>query len=57
MLIPAVTGCIQVDSELQVKLFCKRCSVPLPQCFRQGQDCSFEEKHVRKLPCRPGIVY
>ena len=39
MLVPEVTGCIQVDSELHVKLFYKGCSVTLPQWFRQGQDC------------------
>ena len=31
MLIREVTGCIQVDSELHVKLFYKGFSVPLPQ--------------------------
>ena len=39
MLIPEVTGCIQVDSELHVKLFYKGCSAVLPQWFRQSQDC------------------
>ena len=31
MLIPEVTGCIQVDSKLYVKVFYERCYVPLAQ--------------------------
>ena len=46
MLIPEVTGCIQVDSELHVKRFCKGCSVPLPQGFHQGQDCRLSRKSM-----------
>ena len=46
MLIPEVTGCIQVDSELHVKRFYKGCSVPLPQCFCQGQDCRLSRKNM-----------
>ena len=51
MLISNVTGCNEVDSELKGKLFYKGCPVPLPKLS------SFEEKHIRKLPCIPGIVY
>ena len=39
MLIHKVTGWIQIDIELHVKPFYKGCSVPLPQWFRQVQDC------------------
>ena len=46
MLIPEVTGCVQVDSELHVKLFYKGCSVPDPQWFRQGHDCSLSRKSM-----------
>ena len=46
MLIPEVKGCIQVNSELHVKLFYKGCSVPLPQWFRQGQDCRLLRKSM-----------
>ena len=44
MLIPEVTDCGQVDSEMHVKLFYKGYSVPLPQWFRQGQDCRLSRK-------------
>ena len=46
MLIPEVKGCIQVNSELHIKLFYKGCSVPLPQWFRQGQDCRLSRKSM-----------
>ena len=46
ILIPKVAGCIHIDSELQVKLFYKRCSVPLLQWFRQGQDCLLSRKSM-----------
>ena len=46
MLIPEVTGCIQVNSELHVKLLYKGCSVPRPQLFRQGQDCCLLRKSI-----------
>ena len=46
MLIPEVTGCIQDNSELHVKLFYKGCSVPLPQWSRQGHDCSLSRKSM-----------
>ena len=38
MLIPEVTDCIQVDSELHDIHFYKRCFVALSQWFCQGQD-------------------
>ena len=41
-----VTGCVQFDSELHVKLFYKGCSVPLPQWFRQSQDCRLSKKSM-----------
>ena len=46
MLIPEVTDCIQVDSELHVKLFCNGCTVPLPQWFHQGQHCRLSRKSI-----------
>ena len=46
MLVPQIIGCIQVDSELHAKLFYKGCSVPLPQWFRQGQDCRISRKSM-----------
>ena len=46
MLISEVTGCIQVDSELHVKLFYIKCSIPLPQWFRQGQNCRLSKKSM-----------
>ena len=45
-LIPEVTGCIQVDSELHVILFYKGCSVSLPQWFRRGQYCRLSRKSM-----------
>ena len=46
ILIPGVTACIQVDSELLLKLFHKVCSAPLPQWFCQGQDCRLSKKSL-----------
>ena len=46
MLIPEVTGCIQVDSKLHVKLFHKKYSHLPPQWFRQGQDCRLSRKSM-----------
>ena len=46
MFITKITGCIQVDSELHVKLFHKWCSVPLPQWFHQGQDRRLSRKSM-----------
>ena len=46
MLIPEVTGCIQVDSELHVKPFYKGCSAHLPQWSRQGKDCRLSRKSM-----------
>ena len=46
MLIPDVTGCIQVDSELYVKLIYKGFSVSLPQWFCQGQDFCLSRKNM-----------
>ena len=46
MLTPEVTGCIQVDSELHVKLFFKGCFAPLPQWFRKGQNCRLLRKNM-----------
>ena len=46
MLIPEVTICIQVGSELHVTHFYKGCSVPILQWFRQGQDCRLSRKSM-----------
>ena len=46
MLTPEVTGCIQIDSELHVKRFYKRCSVPVLQRFRKGQNCCLSRKSM-----------
>ena len=46
MLIPEVKGCIQVDSELHVKLFFKECFFCLPQWFHVGQDCRLSRKSM-----------
>ena len=50
MPVPEVTGCIQADSKLHVKLFLKDVLFPFHNGF-------VKEKHVRKLLCIPGIVY
>ena len=47
MSVPEVTGCIQVDSKLHVKLFLKDVLFPFHNGF-------VKEKHVRKLLCIPG---
>ena len=44
ILTPEVTGCIQVDSKLHVKIFKKECSVYLPQWFSQGQNCCISKE-------------
>ena len=44
MLIPDITSCIQVDSELHMKPFQKGCSILLPQCFRHSQGCNISMK-------------
>ena len=46
ILLPEVTGCIQVDNKLHVKLFYKVCSVLLPQWFCQGQNCRLLRKSM-----------
>ena len=43
-LIPEVTECIVVDSELHVKLFLKGSPVALPQWFCKGSDCRLTKK-------------
>ena len=60
MVIPELTGFIQVDSELNLNLFCKGCSVPLPQWFHPGQDYRLSRKSMLGTCvtgiCVPGIV-
>ena len=46
MFISEVTCCIQVDSELHVKLFYIKCSKPLSQWFRQSQNCRLSKKSM-----------
>ena len=46
ILTPEVIGCIQVDSELYIKLFYKGCFAPLLQWFCQGQDCPLSRKSM-----------
>ena len=44
--IPEVIECIRVDECLHVRLFYKGCSVPLPQWFRSGHNCTLTRKSV-----------
>ena len=46
MLIPELTGCNQVNSELSVKFFIKSCFVPLPRWFHQSQDFGLSKKSM-----------
>ena len=57
MLIPEVTGCFHVDSDLHVKPFIKDVLLPLHNGFLKVKMSSFEEKHDRELSYTPGIVY
>ena len=61
MVIPELTGFIQVDSELNLNLFCKGCSVPRPQWFHPCQDYRLSRKSMLGTCvtgiCVPGIVY
>ena len=44
LLIPELTGCIQVDSELKVNLFCKGCFFPFHNGFIQVKIVVFQGK-------------
>ena len=46
MLIPELTGCIQVDSELHVKFFIETCFVPYPRWLHQSQDFRLSRKSM-----------
>ena len=46
MLIPELTVCIQVDSELHVKFFIKKCFVPYPRWLHQSQDFRLSRKSM-----------
>ena len=46
ILIPEDTVCTHVDSKLHVKHFYQGRSVPLPQWFRQVQDCPLSRKSM-----------
>ena len=44
--IPEVIEYIRVNESLHVKLFYKGCSVPLPQWFRSGHNCTIAHKSI-----------